>query len=237
MPRPVVLTGPAINDPASGFARGDDKDAYASGRFKLATTLPSGTPKPDGHRLMTAAQAYAALTSQLGGRPSGTALRVSRVAPAASTFSTDRGARVLPAWAFTFAGVADPAYVLAIATTDRWPRGDQPSAAGGSQQSVTVSPNQKTLTVTFVGSPAGSGPCDAQYAIDTAEAATAVWVKVQQLPNNSPAPSPTLMGNPPTLTVMTCDLMGYPRTATATLSSPLGNRVIVDEYGAAIPAS
>jgi hypothetical protein len=228
-PRPLVLTGPAVIDPTSGFAGGPDKLAYASGSFDLRTELPAAPAAVDGQPIMSAAQAFAALRgSGSGSQQSAPALVISGVTLGTGTFSTDRGPRSLPAWIFRFAAVADPAAVLAIPTADRWPRPGMPTS-NGNLTGVSISGDGTQVSLTFVGAAPGSGPCDAEYTADVSQSATALAISVRQQPKPS---LPSSTDGP----AMGCDLIGYQRTLTVTLQPPLGNRVLVDSQGAPIPA-
>ena len=174
--RPLVLTGPTIDDPSTGFPPGDDKLAYMSGQFTMATALPGGSSTWHQQQLITADQALAELRSSGQGAPlTSAALSVTAVQLGTATFSTDRGQRSLPAWVFRFAGVSDPASVLAIGAANRWPKVPRPSQENGNL-AAKIAPDGDTVTITFIGASAGTGPCEAQYAADTAQSDTAVVV-------------------------------------------------------------
>jgi hypothetical protein len=230
-PRPLVLTGPAIDDPATGFPDGDDKEAYISGHFTVATTLPGGSPSWQQQPLITADQALAQLrdSGQEMTPPTSASLSITAVTLGTATFSTDRGQRSLPAWVFRFAGVHYPASVLAIAPTNRWPKTPPPSQ-DGERLTARISPGGDTVTITFFGAAAGTGPCDAQYAADIAQSSTAVAVSVRELPaaTSQPAPSGDV--------AMGCADVGYRRELTVRLTPALAGRVLIDSYGAPIPA-
>jgi hypothetical protein len=218
-PRPLVLTGPAILDPREGFPTGDAKLAYTDGEFDLKTTLPTGPSTVDGQPVDTAAQALAELRS-LGDskHPERSPLQITEVTFGNGTFSTDRGTRSLPAWIFHFTNVVNPALVLAIPPTDRWPLADMPKN-NGSYDSVSISRDGSQITLTFIGAEAGTGPCQAEYTADIKESATAVLISPpRELPHSGRDPGQ-------------CDLRGFDRTVTLTLRSPLGNRVVVNSQG------
>lgn len=222
-PRPLVLTGPAILDPASGFPADDSKLAYVSGAYQLKTTLPTGPATVDGQRIVSAADALAVLRGAAGSGPSvPTPLAITEVRLGTATFSTDRGLRILPAWSFRFAGVAEAAQVLAVPAADRWPRPGMPTASSGPDSGVTISADGTKVTLAFLGWAAGTGPCQGEYAADVSQSAHAVSVSARELPN-------------PNNRNVDCDAVGHIRTLTVTLQPPLGNRVLVDTNGAPLP--
>jgi hypothetical protein len=218
-PRPLVLTDSEVIGPANGFAPdGDAKLAFIYGAFELKTTLPTGPSSVNGQQVMTAAQALAELRSQSGEKKSvPNPLPIIAVQFGSGMFSTDRGIRSLPAWIFRFAGVTDPALVLAIPPFDRWPLPGMPTGDGGPGP-VSISPDGRQLTLSFIGAQAGTGPCGAEYTADVKQSATAVSISTRELPK-------------PNGDRGQCTLVGYTRTVTVTLSSPLGNRVVVDSHG------
>jgi hypothetical protein len=223
-PRPLVLTGPAILDPANGFPTADAKLAYLDGDFEVRTTLPTGPSTVDGQQVITAAQALAQLRSAGDGKTASSPLSITAVTFGTGRFSTDRGTRTLPAWTFRFENVTNPALVLAIPPTDRWPRADMPKNDSG-DNSVSISPDGSQLTLSFVGVAPGTGPCQAEYTADIRESATAVSISPpRELPHSGRDPGQ-------------CDLVGYTRTVTVTLRSPLGNRVVVNSQGVPLATS
>jgi hypothetical protein len=228
-PRPLVLTGPVIDDPATGFGNGDDKLAYISGHFTAASTLPGGSGSWQQQPLSTADQALADLRNSGQGSLTGASLSITAVKLGTATFSTDRGQRSLPAWVFRFAGVPDPASVLAIAPANRWPKAPRPSQDTG-DLAARIAPGGDTVTLTFIGAEAGTGPCSAQYAAAIAQSSTAVVVSVREIPSATSQPAPS--GD----VAMGCDDMGHRRELTVTLTPGLGGRVLIDSYGAPIPA-
>jgi hypothetical protein len=232
VPRPLVLTGPDVLDPASGFGSGNGKLAFISGDFELRTTLPVAPVTVKGQRISSAAEALAELRGEGTKPPEATPLAITGVGLSIGTFPTDRGARELPAWSFRFAGVAEPALVLAISPADRWPRPGMPTN-DGPPAGATISADGTKATVSFLGAAAGTGPCQAEYAADVRQARTSVLVSIRQLPHpkDSPDPKPTDNGDPATM----CAAVGYTRTVTVNLQPPLGNRVLIDAHGAPLP--
>lgn len=223
VPRPLVLTGSSIIDPASGFANSDDKAAYLSGSFDLMSRLPSATATADGREVMTAQSALTMLKDLgAGNRLTSTHLQISRVNLGAATFDTDRGPQLLPAWIFRLRGVTDPTFVLALPQAQWWPKPG--ISAGQVVNQRAASSDGRRVTISFVGAAPGSGPCDAEYTADVAESPTAVMVTPRALPK----PKPT--GN------YFCNEIGYRRTVTVALSAPLGNRVLLAPAGPPLPA-
>src|SRR5215469_7573415 len=62
-PRPLILAGPRVADPRSGFPTGAAKLAYLEGAFDLPATLPSGPVAAAGFPLITSRAAARALRS------------------------------------------------------------------------------------------------------------------------------------------------------------------------------
>jgi hypothetical protein len=83
--------------------------------------------------------------------------------------------------------------------------------------SATLAPDQRALTARFVGAPAGTGMCTADYSLQLTESATAVGATVTQ--SDYRWPPPPGRG---------CLTVGYVRTASGVLKAALGARVVVD---------
>jgi hypothetical protein len=227
-PRPLVLTAPAINDPSTGFRDGDDKLAYISGHFTVAAALPGGSSTWQQQPLITADQALAELRSSgQSAEPTSASLSITAARLGSATFSTDRGPRALPAWVFRFAGVRDPASVLAIPAANRWPKAPRPDQ-DTQDLGAKIAPGGDTVTIRFIGAAAGTGPCDAQYAADAGQSSTAVVIFIRELPRSTSQPA--------NWSNMACNAMGYRREVTVKLSPALAGRVLIDSYGAPIPA-
>lgn len=237
-PRPLVLTPPfggRVNDPAGGFTatdirHADDmKTAYGQGSIQAPPSLPESPKTSDDYPIISASQALQILKTPTS---SGAAvpvppLQVTSVSLGVSEFATDRGRIRLPAWLFSFRDVADPAAVLAVAPPDLYLHPDTDFQASGVTwaMSAEVSSSRHTITAHFAGSAAGSGPCTANYALEIATSATAIAVEVIQV-----APAAGSAGSASSASTMNvaCTAVGYPREATAQLSGPVGNRVVVD---------
>ena len=61
--RPLVLAGPRVTDPRSGFPTGGAKLSYTEGAFDLPATLPSGPAAAAGFPLITSGAAAGVLRS------------------------------------------------------------------------------------------------------------------------------------------------------------------------------
>jgi hypothetical protein len=221
-PRPIVLIdGDNVNAPGTGFSDDADKEAFLDGAIVPPATFPAGPRSAAGGPVISAAGALRILRNPPGSGPAATTqLVVTSIEFDTGLFQTDRGVRRLPAWAFQFQGVGDPAQVLAVSPARLFsPRSndDRGQAVG----SAALGANGRTLTVDFSGAPAGNGPCDASYRISVAVSRVAVAVAVRTLPSRSGSSG-----------VVACAEPGYDRHLTTTLSAPLGHRVVVDAESA-----
>ncbi|MGC8512708.1 MAG: hypothetical protein ACP5P1_06700 [Acidimicrobiales bacterium] len=192
--------------------------------------MPSGPATSQGFPLITVADAFHKLSTPTGHMEppaSVPPLRTTSVRLDSATFQTDRGPRQLPAWIFSFASVAQPAAVLAIAPKSIYSPKATPTASSDfpSGQAADLRGDGKIITVRFMGAASGTGSCTADYTLQVAESSTAVAVQVNAQPYADTA---------------NCAAVGYPRRATAALTAPLGSRVVVDAatgQGVAVPAS
>ncbi len=229
-PRPVIVAGEgSVLAPVGGFSTGASKMAFLDGRYVLKARLPAPLSRFDGYQVISAAAGYRLLRSDVSPTPDRGRVRLSirGVRLGRAVFETDRGRSDLPAWQFFLAGVADPADVLAIASSDLYatPRLRKLAAGVGDSEdeSATVSPNGKRLTVSFIGAQAGTKPCDASYGASALADRNAVVVTI------------TTTSSPAVPAGEACDLVGYRRTAVIDLAKPLGGRVLVaNTDGAAI---
>jgi hypothetical protein len=227
--RPVVLTSDPVSNPASGFRTTDAKEAFLTGLFTAPSTLPVGPADAGGYPVVGAADALAMMraegTPAIGAPRAPAPLVITDVRFGDSSFETDRGARSLPVWLFSFAGVEDSAAVLAIAPSSRFRAPPEP--LGPSSVGARLAPDGRTATITFVGARAGRGPCTADYTVEQLASRTAVVVSVRELRQDSPS-APTT----------TCPAVGYSRMQTIVFAAPLGNRVLVDAAtGAPVPTA
>lgn len=222
-PRPLVLAGPRVADPRSGFPTGAAKLAYIEGAFDLPATLPSGPAAAAGFPLITSRAAGGVLRSAAAkGPPIARRLTVTSVRLGAGAFATDRGVRRLPAWLFGFSGVPDPAAVLAVAPSRIFAPPARPARSAWPDMSARLGQDRRTLTIRLFGAAPGTGPCTASYSVQQAASPAAVAVAVQQHVHGGDA--------------VACSAVGYLRQVKVVLSAPLGGRVLVDAAsGAAIP--
>lgn len=220
-PRPIVPLGEGIVlNPRTGFRTDRQEFAYLEGRYALDTALPPG-----------AAAAYGRLRAQRNGQHVKVPpLVITAVHPGSGVFVTDRGRMRLPAWQFSFKGVAHPASVLALEPPDIFippalHRFGQPGPGNSIEDAATVSASGKTITVTFVGGPAGNEACDDSYRASAVADSRAVAFTIKTIP--VPAPAGTA-----------CALVGYARPAVLHLAQPLGARVLISATdGGAVPVT
>jgi len=210
---------------SAGFSSQQEKDAFGSGHFKLAGTLPAG-PLPglvrwaDGSTLrlplLTARAAFAELAAQrpCGGPYACGQLTVTGAQPGAVAVRTSRGLASVPAWRFTVAGLGWRVGEVAVARDALavLPGSGPIPPAGQNTPGVdvltAVSADGRTLTLSFTGS-----ACDAAWGAYRYESHATVVVGSWEKP---------AAGNTP------CPAVGMPRTARVTLARPLGTRVILD---------
>jgi len=212
--RPLVLTGPVIDDPSSGFPDGAAKLAYIDGAIDPPGQWPAGPLSADAYPLRSAQESFRAFSSASTKAPlPAQRLPVVRVDLGTAVFGTDRGALTLPAWQFWLQGVHLPASVLAVAPE----RIFQPRLGSGltSQISARLDSTDRRLTVFFFGAAPGTGPCTADYTVEASPSLTAVAIRpIEHFHYQALA--------------TVCSAVGYLRQASVALSSPLGVRVLVD---------
>ena len=210
---------------SAGFSSQQEKDAFGSGHFKLAGTLPAG-PLPglvrwaDGSTLrlplLTARAAFAELAAQrpCGGPSACGQLTVTGAQPGSVTVRTSRGLASVPAWRFTVAGLGWRVGEVAVARDALavLPGSGPIPPAGQNTPGVdvltAVSADGRTLTLSFTGS-----ACDAAWGAYRYESHATVVVGSWEKP---------AAGNTP------CPAVGMPRTARVTLARPLGTRIVLD---------
>ena len=217
-PRPIVLTGSKVNDPAEGFGSGDGKLAFSEGSFAFDGQVPTAPPQSAGYPLVRADQALATLRG-IGSGQAATrvpALRITGIRLGSAEFATDRGPKTLPAWLFDLAGVSSPASVLAVAPPALYAA----PVSGYSRLDLAppVDSDTRTLTVTFVGAAAGTGPCEKQYAAFVVQTPWAVGVSIFETHQS---------GDPIQTPGTICPAIGFTRQVSVHLDAALGNRVVV----------
>ncbi len=217
-PRPVVMVGSVIAGLASGFPNDEAKIAFGQGAIDAPPSLPSGPATTQGYPLITAAAAWHELTTipRMSGGPAPTKpLVTTAVQFGSATFQTDRGKRDLPAWLFSFQGVAGPAAVLAAAPQAVFV---PPGSSGDPSRDPSIwgahlGADGRTLTIEVIGAPAGTGPCTADYTLDVAESRTAVAFLIVTHPHDGAG--------------VACQDLAVVSKVTTTLSAALGARVVV----------
>ena len=221
-PRPLILAGPPVADPRSGFPTSAAKLAYFEGAFDLPETLPSGPAAAAGFPLITSRAAAGVLRSAAAkGPPTAGRLTVTSVRLGTGLFATDRGVRQLPAWLFGFAGVPDPAAALAVAPSRIFAPPVGPASSASLDMSARLGPDRRTLTIRLFGLAPGTGPCTASYSVRQAASPAAVAVVVHEHAHGG---------------MVACASVAYLRQVKLVLLAPLGGRVLVDAAsGAAIP--
>jgi len=193
-----------------GFSSQRAKDAFGSGHFRLAATLPAqplaGVVRwADGTTLrlplLTASAAFAELAAQrpCGGPDACGQLTVTGAQPGAVTVPTSRGLARVPAWHFTVALVVLPGH---------GPIPPAGRATPGVSALTAISADGRTLTLGFSGS-----ACDAAWGAYRYESSGTVVAGSWQRPSAVNTP---------------CPAVGMPRTARVTLARPLGTRVVLD---------
>ena len=133
------------------------------------------------------------------------------------TIQTSRGPATAPAWLFTLKGTKVVATRIAVATADAvvvtpppWDSNNSP--AGLHIDSATAAVDGRQLTVAFTGAPdVADKPCGADYSAEAVESDSAVVVITH--PNGA---------------AVACSAIGATRTATATLTRPLGERTVLE---------
>jgi hypothetical protein len=225
----LVLLGPGelTSIPANaGFASEHQKDAFSSGRFRLAGTavLPSqplhGRVRwADGSTMTAPLLGAPAAFRQLAANqacsvPPCGQLTITSARPATVIVPTSRGLAVIPGWRFTMAGLSWPVTEAAVAARTVVtlpaaysvpPAAQDVSGVGGLDR---ISADGRTLTVRFI-----SGACITGWGARVYQTSTAVVV-------GSWVSSSTGSG--------ACPAVGVMRSATVRLQRALGLRVVLD---------
>ncbi len=219
-PRPLVVFDP-VSMPSSAQGGPDG----LRGRWILPNQLTTSPPRLDAYPILSAEEALAALRrTMLGGTPEATTpdpeaepVRISEVRLTRRTFDTDRGRLTLPVWTVSFGQrISAPAMVLAV-RGDGVYRSPVPTDADGD---VTISPDGRRLTYSFLGAAPGEGNCRADYTPVFTETATAVAIGAVERPKGHNRNG-------------TCRPASHRRSVSVVLTAPLSNRVVVTwAYGA-----
>lgn len=235
-PRPILLLGAPVRE--TGYHTGDAKLAVATGRYELATTLPSTHPAtsattlPDGTfrlPIISAAQAYERLrgfgnpANAPGANPA--PLQITRVELGKASFHTDRGGLDLPAWLFHAPESFEPLAWPAPHPDAFWRLGDLPL---GDASDARLAADAVTLTVSMPAPHPDPCPGDPIYRHHPVvlEESTVVAVGIRrEIVSIAPGPRRD-----------DCfyDLMLRQQRYTVTLATPLGNRVLIGSSG--VPA-
>lgn len=211
----VILDGDDVNAPAHGFTDDALKEAFLEGALAGPASYPRGPSASDDFELITPQQALTILKTPEGSGPPATVnIQIAKVVLSTDNFQTDRGNLPLPAWQFWMQGVQNPANVLAISPKEMFtppPSNNRPLGVGGG----TIGADDRSLLLTFVGPPAGMGPCEANYVAASAESASAVAVSLRAITS-------------PKYKNVACDLVAVQRHLTIRLLTALRGRVLVD---------
>lgn len=231
-PRPIVPLGEGIVlAPTSGFPTADAKLAFLERRFALRAPLPVWLVTFGSVRVVSASVAYERLRADgVDEHDRVPPLVVTVVRPANATFATDRGRRQLPAWQFSFQGVAEPASVLALAPPSVFVPPPlhrfAPAGPGSSiEDSATTAPPGTAIKISFPGAPPGTGPCTADYAVSAVSDPRAVVFTIDTKATPVPAGQ-------------ACPALAVMRTVVLHLARALGARVLVSSAdGGPIPVT
>lgn len=203
------------------------KSALTAGMFVAEPPLPTAAPAPvdvrlaDGTvqrvRVLSAAAALdAAAAAGQHDCPTCAPLRITAARPTSVPIATLGGEVTAPAWEYTLDGTTARLVRVAVDPADTVELTPPPwdSPPGMSIEGATGAAASRTLTVHFTGSrgPADR-PCGVDYTTETVESDHAVVVIV--------VPHPYSWDD-------LCDLMGFARTAEATLTRPLGDRAVLE---------
>lgn len=228
-PRPVVLI---INaSPPGGFSSGDAKIAALCHKFTSGIILPKAVPFAGNVSWSTGANgiypsisAAAALAAMKQPGP-GTSepycatvrpLVVSSVRFARSGYLTDRGSAQIDSWLFRMSGLNGEMSYPALGASAMW---NADMTKGSPESGSVVSPDGRTLTFSFYGAPATSGPCGADYRAVVAESQAAVAIALQTISHAKPGD------------LIACTAVAQLRSVDVPLVSVLGGRVVLEETG------
>jgi hypothetical protein len=213
---------------------GNAKVAWYAGLFESDVALPAENPsdaqviwsngKTASVPVISAQQAFADLKAgPTQPCPDCTPLHVTGARLTIAKFDTSEGSAQAPAWEFSLKDTDVKLDQIAVAESVTPPAPPTPDSqnppqsapwVGPAVQSATIDATGLVLTVTFVGAPdAGDKPCGSDYTAEAVESDTGVVVIVFERRNPLP---------------VACSDVGFERTATVTLTRPLGNRTLID---------
>jgi hypothetical protein len=213
---------------------GNAKLAWGAGLFESDVALPAETPSDaqvlwsDGKTAsVPVISAQRALADMKAGStwpcPECTPLHVTGAKLTTAKFDTSAGSAQAPAWEFSLKDTDVKLDQIAVAESFTPPAPPTPDSQNSAQaanwvgppvQSATIDATGLVLTVTVVGTPGGGDkPCGADYTAEAVESDAGVVVIVHE--HRNPLP-------------VACTAVGAFRTATVTLTRPLGNRTLID---------
>lgn len=214
----------------------NNKAAVMARMVQVIADMPAEKP-PDGQvrwqdgtmqtvTLMSAREAVSGFTGHGNGAcPDCVPVQLTGARLTTGQVDTSRGPATAPVWEFSIKGSAVRLTRVAIAAATTvvlppWEPIGAPFTLSIDSASGTV--GGLDLTVKFVGArDSADKPCGIDYSAEAVESATAIVVILSSRSN------PTLGG---------CTLVGYERTAVATLAAPLGERAVLNvQDGAPIP--
>lgn len=228
-PRPIIWFGGAAESIGEGqFTSNEAKIAWLCHKF----VMPPGVQLTSGSSAMGSARwpsgATATYSKTIGSQaafaaimaePGGDALMCADSKPftiaaanlGTASFGTDRGEAEMTAWVFEIPEIKSSIAYPALDPSAFWNgHAVEPNGFG-----ARVGGDGKTLTINLVGGPE-RGACGVDYTAAVAESPSAVAVAIKAYPHE---------------TNVACDLVGYARTVSVVLRSPLGDRVFLDEKG------
>jgi hypothetical protein len=213
---------------------GNAKLAWYAGLFETASPLPIDTPPdaqvhwPNGTtgtvHVISAQRAFDDLKGSAAQPcPECTPLQVTGAKLTTATFTTSRGPVQAPAWEFSLKDTPVKLDQIAVdnrfappaaPTVDGLPTEVDGKRIGPRVESATLDATGLKLTANVVGAGGTADkPCGADYTAQAFESDNGVVVVVFEHPNPTPA---------------ACTLEGHFRTATVTLTKPLGSRTVLD---------
>jgi hypothetical protein len=221
-----------------------NKDSLAFGLFVVDGDLPASPSATaqvrwdDGTTatlpMLSAVDAYDQAPRMSSTCDNCTPLHITGATLTSDKAETTHGSATIPVWVYSLAGtsvrltrpaVAEPPVKL---TPPPWDSTNPP--AGLQIDSAVVWADGLTLTANFVGAgtTADQGLCGEDYTAEPVESDHAVVVIIRAKPAARPLSDPHFG----------CTLIGYPRSATATLAKPLGDRAVLeDRQGLPVPVT